>query len=91
MREHRSANIWVQATPGCAFCSNDIVHLGSCTKAMTATLAGRFIEEGKLRWNTTIAEVFPEWKGQMDLFEPGLFAPRRHARKDWRQTLGGAQ
>jgi len=33
---------------------------------MTATLAAMFIEEGKLRWDTTIAEVFPELKGKMD-------------------------
>ena len=33
---------------------------------MTATLTAMFIEEGKLGWNTTIAEVFPELKGKMD-------------------------
>jgi CubicO group peptidase (beta-lactamase class C family) len=46
--------------------TNDVVHIGSCTKSMTATLAGILIEEGKLRWNTTIGEVFPELKGKMD-------------------------
>ena len=46
--------------------TNDIFHIGSCTKPMTATLAGILIEDGKLRWNTTIAEVFPELKGKMD-------------------------
>jgi CubicO group peptidase (beta-lactamase class C family) len=46
--------------------TNDIFHLGSCTKSMTATLAGMLIDEGKLRWDTTIAEVFPELKGTMD-------------------------
>ncbi len=46
--------------------TNDIIHIGSCTKSMTATLAAIFIEEGKLRWDTTIAEVFPELKGKMD-------------------------
>jgi len=45
---------------------NDVFHIGSCTKSMTATLAGMFIDEGKLRWDTTIAEVFPELKGNMD-------------------------
>lgn len=43
----------------------DQFHIGSCTKSMTATLAGIFIDEGKLRWDTTIAEVFPELKGKM--------------------------
>jgi CubicO group peptidase (beta-lactamase class C family) len=42
--------------------TNDVFHIGSCTKSMTATLAGMFIDEGKLRWDTTIAEVFPELK-----------------------------
>jgi CubicO group peptidase (beta-lactamase class C family) len=46
--------------------TNDVFHIGSCTKSMTATLAAMLIEEGKLRWDTTIAEVFPELKGRMD-------------------------
>ncbi|HWX20005.1 MAG TPA: serine hydrolase domain-containing protein [Candidatus Binatia bacterium] len=46
--------------------TNDQFHIGSCTKSMTATLAAMFIEEGKLRWDTTIGEVFPELKGKMD-------------------------
>ncbi|HVU08107.1 MAG TPA: serine hydrolase domain-containing protein [Verrucomicrobiae bacterium] len=45
---------------------DDQWHIGSCTKSMTATLAVMFIEEGKLRWDSTIAEVFPELKGKMD-------------------------
>ncbi len=36
---------------------DDRFHLGSDTKAMTATIAGRLIDEGKLDWNTTIGEV----------------------------------
>ena len=46
--------------------TNDVFHIGSCTKSMTATLTAMLIEEGKLRWDTTIAEVFPELKGKMD-------------------------
>lgn len=46
--------------------TNDVFHIGSCTKSMTATLAAILIEQGKLRWDTTIAEVFPELKGKMD-------------------------
>jgi CubicO group peptidase (beta-lactamase class C family) len=45
---------------------NDRFHLGSDTKAMTALLAAMFVEEGKLRWDSTIAEVFPELAEQMD-------------------------
>lgn len=46
--------------------TNDQFHIGSCTKSMTATLAAMFIEEGRLRWDTTVVEVFPGWKGKMD-------------------------
>ena len=46
--------------------TNDVWHIGSCTKSMTATLTGMLIDEGKLNWDTTIAEVFPELKGKMD-------------------------
>jgi len=35
-------------------------HLGSCTKAMTATLVAMLVEEGKLNWTTTLAEVFAD-------------------------------
>lgn len=38
----------------------DRVHLGSCTKAMTATLLGMLVDDGKLSWDSTILEVFPE-------------------------------
>lgn len=37
----------------------DRVHLGSDTKAMTATLLGLLVDEGKLTWSSTVAEVFP--------------------------------
>lgn len=38
----------------------DQVHIGSCTKAMTATLVGMMVDEGKLSWGSTIREVFPD-------------------------------
>lgn len=34
-------------------------HLGSCTKAMTATMIGVLVERGALSWDTTIASAFP--------------------------------
>jgi CubicO group peptidase (beta-lactamase class C family) len=46
---------------------NDRFHLGSDTKAMTALLAAMMVEEGKLRWNSTVAEVFPELKEKMNM------------------------
>jgi CubicO group peptidase (beta-lactamase class C family) len=45
--------------------TNDVFHIGSCTKPMTATLTAMFIEEGKLRWDTSVADVFSELKGKM--------------------------
>ena len=45
---------------------NDRFHIGSDTKAMTALLAAAFVEEGKLRWDSTVSEVFPELAPKMD-------------------------
>jgi CubicO group peptidase (beta-lactamase class C family) len=45
--------------------ADDLVHLGSCTKAMTATMIGTLVDEGKLRWDSTVLEVFPEWEGKV--------------------------
>lgn len=45
---------------------NDRFHIGSDTKAMTALLAAIFIEEGKLKWDSTVAQVFPELEEKMD-------------------------
>ena len=35
----------------------DSFHLGSCTKAMTATLAARIVERGEISWGTTVKEA----------------------------------
>lgn len=45
---------------------DDRWHLGSCTKAMTATLIGRLVEQGALAWDTTLAQVYPDLAGDMD-------------------------
>ncbi len=39
---------------------DDQWHLGSDTKAMTATMIAALVEQGKLTWETTIEQVFPE-------------------------------
>lgn len=39
---------------------DDRWHLGSDTKAMTATLLARFVEAGKLQWTTTVGEALPD-------------------------------
>lgn len=46
--------------------TNDVFHIGSCTKSMTATVAAMLIEKGALHWETTIGEVFPELVGRID-------------------------
>lgn len=45
---------------------NDRFHLGSDTKAMTAVLLATYIEAGKLRWDSTLAQLFPELATTMD-------------------------
>ena len=39
---------------------DDRWHLGSCTKAMTATLLARHVDRGRLSWNDTVAERMPD-------------------------------
>jgi len=38
----------------------DLWHIGSCGKAMHATLMGKLVELGKIRWETRVEEVFPK-------------------------------
>jgi CubicO group peptidase (beta-lactamase class C family) len=45
---------------------DDHFHLGSDTKAMTATLAAILVEEGLIRWESTISEVLPDLTGSID-------------------------
>lgn len=45
---------------------NDRFHLGSDTKAMTALLAARLVEEGRLQWDSTAVGIFPELGETMD-------------------------
>lgn len=44
----------------------DRFHLGSCTKAMTATLAARLVARGQLEWQTAVPQAFPELADGMD-------------------------
>jgi CubicO group peptidase (beta-lactamase class C family)/pimeloyl-ACP methyl ester carboxylesterase len=45
---------------------NDRFHLGSNAKAMTALLAAMLVEEGKLKWTSTLPDVFPKLTETMD-------------------------
>ncbi|MFO0839361.1 MAG: serine hydrolase domain-containing protein [Phycisphaerae bacterium] len=43
----------------------DCFHIGSCTKAMTATLCARLVDEGNLRWDTTLGESFADLRNDV--------------------------
>ncbi len=45
-----------------AITCNDLVHLGSCTKAMTSTMLATLVAEGKLNWDMTLIEAIPGLK-----------------------------
>ena len=49
-----------------AFSTNDIVHLGSCSKAMTCAMIATFVAEGKLSWESKLIDVIPELKESID-------------------------
>ncbi len=44
---------------------DDQFHLGSNTKAMTATMLATLVEEGKLSWSTTLEQAFSELARKM--------------------------
>ncbi|MGF1633472.1 MAG: serine hydrolase domain-containing protein [Phycisphaerae bacterium] len=44
------------ATPAA---EDDAWHIGSCGKAVTATLAARLVERGLITWDTTLADALP--------------------------------
>ena len=43
---------------------NDRFHIGSNTKAMTAFIIAKYVEKGKLNWNTKFFDLFPSWKSK---------------------------
>lgn len=43
--------------------TNDLVHIGSCAKAMTSTMLATLVAEGALRWESKLIEIIPELKG----------------------------
>ena len=50
---------------GIPITSNDLVHLGSCTKAMTSTMIATLVAEGKLSWDTKLIDAIPELKQEI--------------------------
>lgn len=44
---------------------NDRFHIGSDTKAMTAHILAGLVEKGRLRWDSTVGELYPEFVAAM--------------------------
>jgi CubicO group peptidase (beta-lactamase class C family) len=44
---------------------DDLFHIGSCTKAMTATLCAILVQKGKLKAGATIGEAFADQRNQI--------------------------
>jgi CubicO group peptidase (beta-lactamase class C family) len=45
--------------------ADDLWHLGSLTKSITATLAAALVERGILSWDTTVGAILPDLVGSM--------------------------
>lgn len=46
--------------------ADDPLQMGSQTKAATALLIARLVEQRKLRWDSSMGELFPQWGASMD-------------------------
>ncbi len=90
--------------PNLPVTTDDLWHLGSCTKAFTATLAAVLVDAGALRWDSTVGELLGEevpamhesWRGVRldELLRHRGGAPGAPAPEAWRAawTCGeGAQ
>jgi CubicO group peptidase (beta-lactamase class C family) len=84
--------------------ANDKFHIGSCTKAMTATLVGLLVQQKKLQWDMTLAKALPNFAtGMNKAFRdaplecllcnragfPGETAPKGKNLNDVRRLPGG--
>jgi len=54
-----------KAGSGIPFTTTDVVHLGSCGKAMTSTMIATLVGDGKLSWDTKLIEAIPELKNKI--------------------------
>ena len=52
-------------TSGAAVTTTDRWHIGSVTKAMTATLAAILVEQSVISWDTTPLDIWPEFAASM--------------------------
>lgn len=90
-----------KAASGVPITSRDRFHLGSCAKAMTATVLAMLVEEGKLSWDSTVPEtlsdavpaIHPAWRAtRLDMLLTHTGGAPNDLRKDglwgrlWRFT-----
>jgi CubicO group peptidase (beta-lactamase class C family) len=79
---------------------DDRFHIGSCTKAMTATVVGLLVQEGRLGWDTTLGDALPDLAGEMHedfrtvtirqlLCHRGGVYPNLPNGKGWRDVIQG--
>lgn len=59
--EEAVTGLRLRTTPEAPVTRDDVFHMGSITKSMTAVLAARFVESGRLRWESTLGEVLTGW------------------------------
>lgn len=45
---------------------DDPMHIGSCNKAITATLAAVLVRQGKLSWDATVEQTLPDLAAKLD-------------------------
>ena len=58
--------------------TNTLWHIGSCTKAMTATLVGLAVDRGVLRFTDTLSSLFPSTVIHGDLMHESVDSLLRH-------------
>ncbi len=62
--------VGVVNTPGAPIDKNTLFHIGSVSKSFTATLIADLIDEGKLSWEDTVANILPDFK----MYDPWVTA-----------------
>ena len=77
--------------------ATDRMHLGSCTKAFTATLCAVLVADGKLKWTSTVEELLgsdvpgmhADWKSVTleELLRHRSGAPSAPSPEDWKEAF----
>lgn len=57
IHDHAITGLRLRTTPEAVATKDDVFHMGSLTKSMTAVLAAQFVEKGRLRWDSTLGDV----------------------------------